>query len=79
MIRAHTLQPDRGVEGRAAVAMGRYVAPWADRSHHGRASRTFQPVQLKVLPALLSVMVRSHMPGRLAKGTCWLPSKHMCS
>lgn len=29
-------------------------------------TRTFQPVTLKVLPALLMVTVRSHMPGRVA-------------
>ena len=31
----------------------------------------FHPVTLKVLPMLLTVKVRSHMPGRLARWMCW--------
>ena len=35
---------------------------------------TFQPVKENVLPALEMVIVRSHMPGSVAIGTCRRPS-----
>lgn len=38
----------------------------AGRGHPLTCRLTFQPVALKVLPALPMVRVRSHMPGRLA-------------
>ena len=40
---------------------------------------TFQPVNEKVFPALEMLTVRSHIPGRVASGTCWRPSYTRCS
>ena len=39
----------------------------------------FQPVTLKVLPALLTTSVRSRMPGSVAIERCRAPLKTRCS
>ena len=40
---------------------------------------TFQPVQEKVFPEEETVIVRSNIPGRLAKCTIFLSSNKICS
>jgi hypothetical protein len=63
--------PSRGIEEGAATYALAQVA--------GHDPRTFHPVALKVLPALPSVSVRSHMPGICAMRCDAAPSNVMCS